>query len=75
MKILILLLVAVLLSACCNKEKTPPVLPKGWQVFNTPESGSSYLFPIELEDGTQCVAITGLGAFTGSGISCNWKHK
>jgi len=49
----------------------PAVVPKDWKMIGTPGDSYHYVFPVEMNDGTKCVAMAGTSN-GGRAITCDW---
>ena len=71
MKYLYITAVAVMLLSACNGEPKPP-LKEGWIRIDWPDFNATYVVPIVMDDGTNCVVA---GGRYGQNISCDWRKK
>ncbi|CAB4170169.1 hypothetical protein UFOVP907_61 [uncultured Caudovirales phage] len=71
MKYLYVTAVAVMLLSACNDDTKPP-LKEGWIRIDWPDFNATYVVPIVMDDGTNCVVA---GGRYGQDISCDWRKK
>ena len=71
MKYLYVTSVAVMLLSACNDDTKPP-LKEGWIRIDWPDFNATYVVPIVMDDGTNCVVA---GGRYGQDISCDWRKK
>lgn len=71
MKYLYVTAIAVMLLSACNDDTKPP-LKEGWIRIDWPDFNATYVVPIVMDDGTNCVVA---GGRYGQDISCDWRKK